>query len=164
MKKKELQRHRFDSAYKALFSNPRIFYQLIHYFVDEDFVKEIQPENIKRLEKSSFVSEEFLQRESDLIYHVELNNKDLYFYILIEFQSTPDKRIPVRLYSYLFLLYEQIMKQSQKGKLPAVFPMVLYNGSKPWNIPTNIQDLIDPGTIPDRYIPHGHYMLLDENP
>jgi predicted transposase YdaD len=94
---------RFDSAYKSLFSNPRIFYQLIRYFVDEDFVKGLKPENIKRLEKSSFVSSEFLQREADLIYQVDLDGKDLYFYILLEFQSTPDKRIPIRLFSYLFL-------------------------------------------------------------
>ncbi|MBF9018013.1 MULTISPECIES: Rpn family recombination-promoting nuclease/putative transposase [unclassified Oceanispirochaeta] len=51
---------------------------------------------------------------------------------VLEFQSSPDKRIPVRLFSYLFLFYEQLIKHSQKGKLPAVFPMVLYNGEKPW--------------------------------
>jgi predicted transposase YdaD len=85
---------RFDSAYKSLFSNPRIFYQLIRYFVDEDFVQKLKPEHIKHLEKSSFISPEFLQREADLIYQVDLEGKDIYFYILLEFQSTPDTLRP----------------------------------------------------------------------
>ncbi|MDC7233902.1 MAG: Rpn family recombination-promoting nuclease/putative transposase [Spirochaetales bacterium] len=162
MTKKESARSRFDSAYKALISNPRIFYQLIRFFVDEDFVKNLKPENIKQLEKSSFISPEFLQREADMIYRVELSGKEIYFYILLEFQSSPDKRIPVRLFSYLLLFYDQLIKHSQKGKLPAVFPMVLYNGEKPWNVPLSLQDLIEDSIIPASYIPHVRYYLLEE--
>jgi len=38
----------------------------------------------------------------------------------------------------------------------------MYNGSKDWTIPTNIQDLIE-GTIPSRYIPSFEYYPVIEN-
>ena len=120
---KDNQKGRYDSAYKALFSNPSIFAQMVKGFVEEDFVQELKTEHFKKLENRSFISPEFLEREADLIYHVALDERDIYFYILMEFQSTPDKRMPVRLFSYLMLFYEQMIKHSQKGMLPAVFPL-----------------------------------------
>ena len=154
---------RYDSAYKSLFSNPKIFSQLVNNFVDEDFARNIKPEDIERLEKSSFITPEFINREADVIYHVRTEGKDVYFYILLEFQSVPDKRMPIRLFSYLFLFYEQILKHSQKGLLPPVFPMVLYNGEKNWTTPENVQDLIVKDILPDYYIPHSRFFLLDES-
>ena len=153
----------YDSAYKALFSNPAIFCQLVKGFVEEDFVRELKPKDFKGIENRSFISQEFLKREADLIYHVELMERDIYFYILMEFQSTPDKRIPVRLFCYLLLFYEQLIKHSQSGKLPAIFPMVVYNGLKPWKVPLNIRDSIEGGIIPENYLLKGEYYLLDES-
>ena len=157
------EKRRFDSAYKSLFSNPRILCQLVNSFVDEDFASNLKAEDIRRLEKSSFVTDEFINREADMIYHVRKGERDLYFYILLEFQSVPDKRMPVRLFSYLFLFYEQLIKHSQKGLLPPVFPMVLYNGEKNWNVPLNVQDLIVKGIFPECYIPQCRFFLLDES-
>ena len=88
MKENKETKGRYDSAYKALFSNPVIFSQLVKGFVEEDFVKELKPQDFKGIENRSFISQEFLKREADLIYHVELMERDIYFYILMEFQST----------------------------------------------------------------------------
>ena len=163
MKEKNEDNGLYDKAYKALFSNPRIFCQLVKGFVDEDFTRDLKPEHFRSLENRSFISPEFLKREADLIYHVVMEEREIYFYILLEFQSMPDKRMPVRLFSYLLLFYEQMIKHSQKGKLPAVFPMVLYNGEKPWNVPHDIREAVDGGVIPEQYLLKGKYYLLDEN-
>ena len=149
-----------DNAYKFLFKNKRIFHQLLHSFVYEDFVKEIAVNDLELVDKS-FVSEEFLNRESDLIYKVNFRDKEYFIYILIEFQSKPDKSIPVRMFSYIMLLYDLIYKQSQAGKLPNVFPLILYNGKHDWNVPKNISRLIDKN-IPERYIPNFEYYLISE--
>ena len=105
MKENKEDRARYDSAYKALFSNPRIFCQLVKGFVEENFVKDLNPEHFKRLENRSFISPEYLKRETDLIYHIAIEEREVYFYILLEFQSTPDKRMPIRLFSYLLLFH-----------------------------------------------------------
>ena len=146
---------KYDNAYKYLFKNKRIFYQLITSFVKEDFVKEITLENIELVDKS-FVSEEFLARESDVIYKINLKTRQVYIFILLEFQSTVDKTIPVRMFSYLFQFYDLLQRDSQKGKLPSIFPLLLYSGLEDWTIPTNIKDLID-HQIPEKYIPNFEY-------
>ncbi len=108
-----------------------------------------------------FISGEFQNRESDLIYIVKFRDKEYFIYILIEFQSSPDKSIPVRMFSYIMLLYDLIYKNSQRGKLPNVFPILLYNGKHDWNVPINISGLIDKN-IPIKYIPQFEYYLISE--
>ena len=76
---------KYDNAYKYLFSNKRIFFQLVTSFVKEDFVTEITLDNIELLDKS-FVSDEFLARESDIIYRIKLKDSEVYIYFLLEFQ------------------------------------------------------------------------------
>jgi len=156
MKKK----HIHDTGYKYLFSNKRIFYELIHYFVDEDFVKKIRYEDIELVDKS-FVSDEFLQRESDIIYKINLDGNDIFIYVLLEFQSTVDKSIPVRMALYILQFYDLILRNSKKGKLPSVFPLLLYNGSKDWTVPKKLIDLIDV-RIPEKYIPNFEYYIIVE--
>jgi predicted transposase YdaD len=94
------RRKDYDSAYKYLFSNKRIFHQFLTRFVDEGFTKKIKLEDIEQVDRS-FVSDEFLQRESDIIYKVKLEGREVYIYVLLEFQSTVDKSIPVRMLLYI---------------------------------------------------------------
>ena len=54
-----------------------------------------------------------------------------------------------------------MQRDSQKGKLPAVFPLLLYNGLEDWTIPVNIKELID-CQIPEKYIPDFEYYLIVE--
>ena len=84
----------FDSAYKYLFSNKKIFHELITSFIDEEFIKNIKLDDIEQVDKT-FVTDEFIQRESDIIYKVRMDNDEIYIYILLEFQSTVDKTIPL---------------------------------------------------------------------
>ncbi|HRX16095.1 MAG TPA: Rpn family recombination-promoting nuclease/putative transposase, partial [Spirochaetota bacterium] len=150
-----------DNAYKFLFSNKRIFLQLLKSFVHEDFVKGLTENNLELADKT-FVSEEMLDRESDLLYKINLNKNETYIYILMEFQSTPDKAIPIRMFQYILLLYDQLLKNSKKGLLPNVFPLLLYNGSKKWTVPRNIGDLIEKN-IPANYIPSFEYFAIIQN-
>ena len=156
-----IKRREYDGAYKYLFSNKKIFHQFLTRFVHEDFTRKISLDEIELVDKS-FVSDEFLQRESDIIYKVKTKHRDVYIYVLVEFQSTVDKTIPVRMLLYILQLYDQLFRNSQKGKLPAIFPVLLYNGSEKWTIPYNIQDLIE-STIPSRYIPSFQYYPVIEN-
>ena len=54
--------------------------------------------------------------------------------VLVEFQSSPDPIMPVRLASYLSLLYEQAHREGQWNApgLPKALPVILYHGLPPW--------------------------------
>jgi len=155
------KRREYDSAYKYLFSNKRIFHEFLTRFVHEDFVGEISLKDIEKVDKS-FVSDEFLKRESDIIYKVKTLKEDVYIYILVEFQSTVDKTIPVRMLLYILQMYDELYRNSRKGKLPAIFPVLLYNGNEKWTVPVDISELIE-GTIPLKYIPAFRYYPVIEN-
>lgn len=158
--KKNAVKKKHDSAYKYLFKNKRIFLQLLKSFVYEDFIKEIELNHLELFDKS-FISDDLLDRESDLIYKINFKDNEYYIYFLLEFQSTVDKSIPVRLLSYILLLYDLTYKNSKKGLLSNIFPILLYNGKDDWTIPLNIKDLIETN-IPSKYIPSFEYYLIVE--
>ncbi len=45
----------------------------------------------------SYILEDFSEEESDIVYKVNICGQDVTFYILLEFQSRVDYRMPMRL-------------------------------------------------------------------
>jgi hypothetical protein len=90
----------------------------------------------------------------------------LYIYLMLEFQSSNDRHMAVRLMTYIGLLYQRLIQNGEirkSGKLPSVFPLVLYNGTQPWTSATDLDDLIDPGPASlNAYRPQFRYFVLDE--
>ena len=101
---------------------------LITSFVKEDFVQEIDFSTLRRI-NASYVSEELLERQADIIWEVSIREKPAYFYILIEFQSTVYRYMALRVLTYILLFYQDLVrsKKTLQGSLPAVFPIVLYS-------------------------------------
>ncbi len=154
-----------DQAYKLLFSEPELMIDLLQGFVQEDWVKELDFNSLEKV-SGSFVSDDLRSREDDLIWRVKFQNEWIYVYLLIEFQSTIDRFMAVRLMSYIGLLYQDLIKSKQlttNKQLPPVFPVVLYNGDQRWTAATELKDLIvhAPGGL-EHYLPSLKYLLLDE--
>ncbi|MDQ7822543.1 MAG: Rpn family recombination-promoting nuclease/putative transposase [Candidatus Eremiobacteraeota bacterium] len=154
---KDMDTEKFhDRGYKALFSHPRLVEELIRSFVKEDFVEDIDFSTISR-SFTSFVTEEFKERETDIIWQVKAKESTLYFYLLIEFQSTVDRYMILRLLSYTALFYLELIKDEKvknRGRLPAVFPLLLYSGNDPWDAPMSVAELIElPARFPGALLP-----------
>ena len=53
----------------------------------------------------------------------------------------------LRILSYTSLLYQELLRNkaldNKQGRLPAVVPVVLYNGSRPWQAPRDMGALIE---------------------
>ena len=114
----------------------------------------------------SYVTDDLRSREDDVIWRVQFKDRWLYLYILLEFQSSVDNYMALRVMTYLGLLYQDILRQGQQPagqKLPPVLPIVLYNGQPRWTAATDIAQLIEPppGKLRD-YTPQLRYLLLDE--
>ena len=153
--------NKHDIRYKKLFSNVKLVKELFETFVDIPFVKELDFDNAVKIDKS-FVSENFAEKESDIIYRVKHKDRDVYIFLLIEFQSTVDKFMAVRMLRYILELYSYIIDEKKPDKLPAVFPLMLYNGDKKWTAPLHIEELIDKN-IPAEYVPNFQYFKIAEN-
>lgn len=132
----------------------------------EEWVKDLDLDTLERV-NGSYISDDLRERENDIIWRVRLGNSWVYVYLLIEFQSTVDRYMALRLLTYLGLLYQDFQRSGKllpDGKLPPVLPLVLYNGSRKWTSPISIAELIqDVSGGLARYRPDFQYLLLEEN-
>lgn len=152
-----------DYGYKKLFSNKTIFKQLMQTFVKESWVKDIDYENTKTLDKS-FISENYKNTEGDLIIETKLNNKEFYVYILLEFQSSVDKFMSLRMLNYITNFYMDLLNNNKElNNLPPVFPIMLYNGDDKWTSPVNISELIKENNLLGEYGLNFKYFKIAEN-
>lgn len=154
-----------DRGYQLLFSNPVIFRQLLETFVDAPWVRELDFSRCEKLNKS-FISKEYEKRESDLIYKVYWRGQSAYIVVLIEFQSTVQRFMAVRVWRYLAEFYTDWIETQRPGmdaQLPPIFPIVLYNGDETWTAPENIADLIQHNELFGEFAIHFKYFKLVEN-
>jgi len=73
----------------------------------------------------------------------------------------------VRIQTYLEFLYQDLIRTqqlSQRGRLPPVLPIVLYNGADPWNAAHTLDDLIEPTPpVLHDYRPQQAYFMIDDS-
>jgi predicted transposase/invertase (TIGR01784 family) len=154
-----------DNSYKLLFSHPEMMVDLLKGFVNEAWVNQCDFTSLEKV-SGSYVSDDLRDREDDLIWRVRWGDEWIYVYLLLEFQSTVDHFMAVRILGYLGLLYQDIIRTGElkpQDKLPPVLPVVLYNGARPWQAPVNLDPLIHPAPAGlENYRPHISYLLLDE--
>jgi predicted transposase YdaD len=126
-----------------LLSHPRVVEDLITSFVPGDFVRDIDFSKLESCARS-FVTENYREREADVIWHVKVKGRPVYFYILIELQSSADRWMALRMLVYILLLYQDlIVKKKIRKKLPSVFPLLLYRGEREWKYPVSLRELIE---------------------
>ncbi len=153
----------YDLGYKKLFSNKKLFQELIESFVPYNWVKELDFNHCELLDKS-FISEQYKKRESDIVYKVKLRGKTAYIVILLEFQSSTNKFMAVRILHYITSFYMRLIESKERpNKLPPVFPIVLYNGLKKWTASDRISPLIENNDLLGELALDFKYFTIAEN-
>jgi predicted transposase YdaD len=158
--------HPDDASYKTLFAAPEVVRDLILGFIPDEWLHGLDYATLERV-SGSYITDDLRDRADDIVWRVKVGEEWVYLYILIEFQSTVDVWMAVRIMTYVGLLYQDLIKQKQVlpgRRLPPVLPIVLYNGEGNWTAKTNVADLIPktPGLLA-KYVPHLEYLLIDEN-
>ncbi|MGL5693123.1 MAG: Rpn family recombination-promoting nuclease/putative transposase [Peptostreptococcaceae bacterium] len=123
-----------DKSYKDLYSKKEIARDLFKSLLKVDWVKDIKPSDLTLINKS-FVTNDY-------------DNTEVIFYILLEFQSTVDYRMTLRLLFYMCEILRDYAKNKNDKKydknlkIPAVVPIVLYNGEQVWDVPNEFRQII----------------------
>jgi len=159
---------RHDPGYKLLFSHSSMLEALLRGFLPGDWTDRLDFSTLEKV-SSSFVSADLRERHSDVIWRLRLRgdgDRWLYLYLLLEFQSTSDHFMAVRLLTYTGLLLEDIIRKEKLkpgDRLPAILPLVLHNGKGRWRAPLRLETLFAEVPKPlRRYLPRLTYLLLDE--
>ncbi|QNI02138.1 Rpn family recombination-promoting nuclease/putative transposase [Halomonas sp. SH5A2] len=159
-----------DTGYKELFSYPEFVQQLIEGFAPAEIAQLMDFSTLKS-HSGNYITPLFEEKIEDVVWSVNVNwqgvTQEVYLYILLEFQSSVDRTMPVRLMHYAACFYSELLKQKiiTPGQgLPPVFPLVLYNGSERWTASLDLYDMItpEPPGLLQVYQPRMRYYLVDE--
>jgi len=114
----------------------------------------------------SFVDEALRWRHSDVLFTAPLDGRDAFVYVLVEHQSSDDPLMAFRVLRYVTRIWDQYEREHPKARrLPAVIPLVVYQGPGRWASPLQLLDVIDVG--PDGkqemqpYLPRFEFLLDD---
>ena len=153
-----------DASYKQIFSNPDMVASLLRDFVSEDFISELDFSTLEQC-SGSYVTDDLRERHDDVVWRLRWNDSWCYLYVVLEFQSSPDPWMAVRILAYTALLWQDLIKSGtvhDGATLPPVLPVVIYNGGKPWSAAQDVAELLPPLSGPlSRYQPRQSYFLLD---
>ncbi len=155
-----------DASYKLLFSAPELVRDLVLGFIPDEWLHSLDYTTLEKV-PGSYVTDDLRHRADDVIWRVKAGDDWMYLYILIEFQSTIDPWMAVRVMTYVGLLYQDLIRRQEvlpKRHLPPVLPIVLYNGDAQWTAATDVATLIPkvPGLVA-KYLPKMAYLLIDES-
>ena len=155
-----------DRGYKLLFSHPRLVRDLLRGFVHGEWVSRLDFSSLERV-PGSFVSDDLRERHNDVIWRLRWagGGRGGWFYLLLEFQSVPQSFMALRLVVYAGLLLQALIRtgrlRASRG-LPAILPVVFYNGRRPWRASREMVDLFGP-VHPDlrRHLLGLEYVVVD---
>ncbi len=156
-----------DALYHRFFSDPAIVAQLLREFAAGPWLEGLDLDGLERL-NATFHGDAGTRRESDLIWRIpRRDGGDAYVMLLLEFQSTPDPWMALRLLVYAGLLWQHLVRERRllpDGRLPPILPIVLYNGEPRWRVAADLAELIG---LPDgsalwRWQPVMRYHVIDE--
>lgn len=121
-----------DTGYKQLFSFPELARELLRVAVPQGWTKKVCPSDFVRL-NASYVSPNGTHRDDDVVWCVHRFRRPS-IYMLIEFQSIPDKWMATRMQGYAALLSDDLIKarRATHGKEPLLLPIVVYSGREAW--------------------------------
>src|SRR3954470_20951314 len=135
-----------DTLYKQLFAHPEIVRDLLAGFLPVDWARALVVDAFERV-NASYASDTGKIRHDDVVWRARIGGDWVYVYILLEFQTRPDRWMALRMQVYIGLLYQDLVAQhrlSKHGKLPPVLTIALYRGRRPWHAATELAELMLP--------------------
>jgi len=163
------QNPKHDEGYKYILSKAANFLHFLKKYFPAPWTADISVKDIKKFNKS-YITQEYRHLDSDLIYELKKGGTDVYFYVLLELQSTVDFTMPFRLLRYMVELLNDVFKnvkeetrESKNYRLPAVVPIILYDGERQWTAVRSFKEYTKDYEIFGGNIIDFEYLLLDLN-
>ena len=100
-----------DAAYKDLFSHPRMVEDLLRGFAARGWSGALDFTTLEKL-PADYVSDDLQRRHGDAVWRLRFRGETwAYLLVMVEFQSTDDRYMAVRLLVYTGLLYQDLIRR-----------------------------------------------------
>ena len=108
-------------------------------FINKTLNLELKENEIEKY-KENYITENLINKETDIVYKIK--NKNVF--ILIEHQTKIDYSMPYRIMEYQFKITKSAVDinklKLKEYKIPIVIPIVLYTGTRKWNVKEYIKE------------------------
>jgi predicted transposase/invertase (TIGR01784 family) len=158
-----------DKGYRRLLSERRNFLDLVKNHIAAPWADRIREDDLELIDKR-FVTKDFRDREADVVYRAKVDGRDTVFYVLLELQSKVDFTMPFRLLVYMVELMRRLFAEAgpkargRKGfRLPAVVPIVLYNGAGKWSCVRSFKEYLAGYELFAPNVIDFEYLMIDVN-
>jgi hypothetical protein len=136
---------------------------LLEAFAPSEWVSKADFTTLERA-NGDYIADDLRSRADDIIWRVRCGEHMVY--VLVEFQSSCDRFMAVRVLTYVGLLYQDLIMASNSRaleRLPAILPIVLHSGRKAWSAADDVSALVaDAPSGLEPYRPRLRYLLIDQ--
>jgi predicted transposase/invertase (TIGR01784 family) len=146
-----------DALFKRIMENDIAAREFLSEYLPAE-VREIVDLDSIKVQKESYIEPNLTKRLSDIVYKVNTRDKrDAFIYVCAEHQSSVDQLMAFRLWRYTLLLAERHIKD--KGKLPLIFPLVVYSGTAKYTAPRNLWALFEYPELAKKLLAEDHGLV-----
>lgn len=165
-----------DKYFRATFGEVDFTKDFLSNYLPKELVSITDMDTLQP-QPTSYISNELKEQFTDLLFRVNISNKEAYIYFLFEHKSYRDRMVIFQVLKYMIAVWESKIKEDLYARkedniidtgdieIPLVIPLVVYHDKYKWNIKRTLGDMIpNYNNLPDsikRYIPNFEYMLSD---
>ena len=133
-----------DGFFKQVFRDPVHAAAELRAILPERVGRHIDWDSLQAVH-ASFVDAALSQRHGDLMFSARLEeHREVFLWLLFEHQSTIDRWMPLRVLEMMVEFLKGWRKEHPEAlRLPAIVPIVLYQGATPWTAPRTLGELYD---------------------
>ena len=155
-----------DAIHKLLCSFPRVIADILRGYLGGNLVGRLDFHTLQQV-SAERVTQALKRRLNDSVWRVRCDDGTwVWVYLVLEFQSSPDPRMALRMLGYVAALYEELerLEEFRGGKVPAVLAVVLYNGEREWvgALDTRERIALAPGSDVEEMLPRMRFPVIDE--
>ena len=146
-----MRKPKHDQLFRKSLENPLVANELLQAHLPKEVFEMIDIKTLK-LEKQSFIEQNLTASIADVLFAVKFNDRAGFIYLLLEHQSSPDHFMAFRLHRYMLNICDQYKTKYPKIKsLPLIYPLVIYNGTKNYNVSRNLWELFDDPSLAKKF-------------
>ena len=145
--------HPHDKFFHSMFSREENARDLLRNALPHPILRVLDLSSLE-ISRESYIDEELVTHQSDILIRTRLRDSPLLVYILVEHKSYPYRWTLLKLLAYMVRIWEKEHAQHKRlKKLPPIIPMIFYHGSRRWRLPLDFSSYMEIGEELLSYIP-----------
>ena len=157
-----------DRGYKKSLSRPSEFLHFLKKYIGAEWMLQLEESDLSLCDKE-MLERDYEGKEADLLYSVGMpDGREAFIFILQELQSYVDPTMIFRILVYVvntlvkyFLDKGKNEREHVDFRLPAMVPIVFYNGQDRWTAVKSLKEYQNRGDIFGNHILNLEYYLVD---